>query len=134
MLTYQELAERLGIETASAKARVMRGGWQRVRGNDGRVRARVPVSIFDAPKPLAAPENRSEPVMERQEIARQEQRHSAELERLQKLHSETLERLRRDHAAEMERMTAAHQSDAARLERIIQQLSQPWWTRLFRQN
>lgn len=129
VLTYAELATRLGIELQSAKMRSMRNRWQRTRGNDGLTRVSVPISVFEA-KPPAAPENRSGAILEGQEIARQEQRHIAELERLQKLHTETLERLRQDHAAELERMTAAHQSDAARLEKIIERLSRPWWARL----
>jgi hypothetical protein len=46
LLTYQELAARLGIDLRSAKRRVLRSGWARLPGNDGRVRVSVPVSIL----------------------------------------------------------------------------------------
>lgn len=46
LLTYQELAARLGIDIRSARRRVLRSGWARMPGNDGRARVAVPVSIL----------------------------------------------------------------------------------------
>lgn len=45
-LTYDELAERLGIERESARQQVKRKHWARRPGNDGKVRIGVPVEVF----------------------------------------------------------------------------------------
>ncbi len=36
MLTYEELATRLGIDVQSARRRVLRHRWAKTKGNDGR--------------------------------------------------------------------------------------------------
>jgi hypothetical protein len=46
MLTYKELAERLGVKLESARKTVRRKGWRRVDGNDGTVRIAVPVEVL----------------------------------------------------------------------------------------
>jgi hypothetical protein len=45
-LTYDELAERLGIERESARQHVKRKHWARQRGNDGKVRIGVPEEVL----------------------------------------------------------------------------------------
>jgi hypothetical protein len=47
-LTYDELAERLGIERESARQHVKRKHWARQRGNDGKVRIGVPEDVLSA--------------------------------------------------------------------------------------
>lgn len=47
-LTYDELAERLGIERESARQHVKRKHWARQRGNDGKVRIGVPEEVLNA--------------------------------------------------------------------------------------
>lgn len=47
-LTYDELAERLGIERESARQHVKRKHWARQRGNDGKVRIGVPEEVVSA--------------------------------------------------------------------------------------
>src|ERR671911_5601 len=47
-LTYDELAERLGIERESARQHVKRKHWSRQRGNDGKVRIGVPEEVLSA--------------------------------------------------------------------------------------
>ncbi len=55
-LTYQELANRLGIDVQSARRRVLRAGWAKVPGNDGRARVSVPASVLPAvPATTTAP-------------------------------------------------------------------------------
>lgn len=54
-LTYDELAERLGIERESARQHVKRKRWGRRPGNDGKVRIGVPDEAL---------ENRTEPATE----------------------------------------------------------------------
>lgn len=44
-LTYDELANRLGIDVQSARRRAQRGRWLRTKGNDGRTRVHVPVTV-----------------------------------------------------------------------------------------
>lgn len=41
-LTYAEAAERLGVTVEAARQRAIRGRWQRMQGNDGRARVRLP--------------------------------------------------------------------------------------------
>ncbi len=45
-LTYQELADRLGIDVQSARRRVLRSGWAKAPGNDGKARVFVPVTVL----------------------------------------------------------------------------------------
>jgi hypothetical protein len=45
-LTYDELAERLGIERESARQHVKRKHWARQKGNDGKVRIGIPEEVL----------------------------------------------------------------------------------------
>lgn len=47
VLTYSEIAARLGIKLPSARRLVLRRKWPKVVGNDGTVRVRVPKDFFD---------------------------------------------------------------------------------------
>src|ERR1700712_5219447 len=47
-LTYDELAERLGIERESARQHVKRKRWARRPGNDGKVRIGVPEEVLSS--------------------------------------------------------------------------------------
>jgi pilus assembly protein FimV len=47
-LTYQELADRLGIDVQSARRRALRSRWPKVPGNDGRARVNVPATVLPA--------------------------------------------------------------------------------------
>lgn len=53
-LTYEQVAQRLGIEVASAKARARRGNWRRVPGNDGKTVVFVPRDALETEKPKTA--------------------------------------------------------------------------------
>ncbi len=139
-LTYAELAERLGIEVASAKMRARRGKWRREPGNDGRTRVLVPREVLDdAPPPLAAvdavllrevaltaQEAGPPPAPPASDVAREVERlradHAAEVARLAEAHELALDALREAHAAEVARMEAAQRRDreahAAEVERI----------------
>jgi hypothetical protein len=46
-LTYPEAAELLGIELKSVQRRVVRAGWDRRKGNDGRQRIAVPLVALE---------------------------------------------------------------------------------------
>lgn len=46
LLSYKEIADRLGIKLASARQTVSRRKWQRVKANDGSVRIKVPLSYL----------------------------------------------------------------------------------------
>lgn len=48
LLTYDELAERLGIERESARQLVLRKRWDRRKGNDGKARIEVPLDALPA--------------------------------------------------------------------------------------
>lgn len=43
LLTYKEIADRLGIKLASVRQTVSRRGWKRIKGNDGVIRIEVPI-------------------------------------------------------------------------------------------
>ncbi len=51
-MTYETLAERLGIEKESARQRARRGMWARRKDNAGRLTVAVPVELLEAPEPL----------------------------------------------------------------------------------
>jgi hypothetical protein len=56
-LTYQELAERLGIDVQSARCRALRSGWPKSPGNDGKARVNVPATVLPAiPATKATPQ------------------------------------------------------------------------------
>ena len=54
-LTYQELADRLGIDVQSARRRALRSHWLKVRGNDGRARVNVPATVLPTAPAIVAP-------------------------------------------------------------------------------
>lgn len=184
VLTYAELAERLGIEVASAKMRTMRSRWHRVRGNDGLTRVHVPVSALETTRPLQKADAATPPppgplVAELlRQITDMQTRHDAELERLKLDHAAALDQLRQEHGtavvqlrqdhadelertrqvqrdladahqaeiarlteaqrstatghqAEIDRLRDIHQTEADRLEKLINELRRPWWSRIF---
>jgi hypothetical protein len=60
-LTYASLAERLGVEVASAQRRALRARWTRQPGNDGRTLVLVPLSALtstEKPSKAKAPDIR----------------------------------------------------------------------------
>jgi hypothetical protein len=46
IMTYKELATALGIDEESAQRRAQRRKWRRMRGNDGKARVAVPLSVI----------------------------------------------------------------------------------------
>src|SRR3954451_17495547 len=57
-LTYDALAERLGIERESARQRARRGMWARRKDNAGRLTVAVPAELVETtpePLPIARP-------------------------------------------------------------------------------
>lgn len=46
LLTYRELADRLGVKVESARKTVQRKGWKRIQGNDQIARVIVPVEYL----------------------------------------------------------------------------------------
>jgi ribosomal protein L32E len=49
-LSYDELADLLGIERESARHLVFRRRWRRTKGNDGKTRVEVPLEMIPTPK------------------------------------------------------------------------------------
>jgi len=49
LLTYKELADRLGVKLASARQTVSRRRWKRIKGNDGSTRIEVPTDYLQRP-------------------------------------------------------------------------------------
>lgn len=50
LLTYRELADRLGVKLDSARRTARRKGWRREPGNDGTARVHVPIDALPSPK------------------------------------------------------------------------------------
>jgi len=46
IMTYKELATVLGVDEESAQRRTQRRKWRRMRGNDGKARVAVPLSVI----------------------------------------------------------------------------------------
>ena len=159
VLTYRELAERLGIKPASAKARALRNRWHTTAGNDGLARVAVPVSALERPETAAEPKTEppspAAPMLTEllRQIVDTQAKHSAEMERVQRDHTADLDRLRSEHGAataqlrqdhdaalvrqaethraEIARLQHAHEAETARLMLVVEKLRQPWWRRWF---
>ena len=129
-LTYADLAERLGIEVASAKARAVRSRWHRARGNDGRTLVHVPVEALAAAPAAKGP---------KPDAAHIHAAHEAEMHRVQANHEAELHRFHAAHEAELRRQSEAmkatieaHRAEAERLAKLVDRLTEPWSARLLR--
>lgn len=154
-LTYQQVAERLGLPTAAAaRAKARRAGWpKRGWGNAGEVAVGVPPSLLTADTGTAAPARPASPPPAaaaldalRHELAAVRgdlSRETGDRRSLQRQADELRDRLAEvevkaaDFAAtvrvERERRLAAEAArDAAqdRLEQALEAARRPWWRRL----
>ena len=114
-LTYDELAERLGIERESARQHVKRKHWARQKGNDGKVRIGVPEEVLSA-KSEPSTEGGTEPVQAPVQPPVQDPGVMAVLTRhIERLETQLEEAIKR--AGERDELMT--QRDAARAERDI---------------
>ncbi len=108
LLTYPELAARLGVSPDGARTRAKRQGWPVMHGNDGRARVRVLAS--DLPEhPRSPPEQTGDETDLVAELRRSHAEHAAELRSLLDRASGEAERWRSEHGqarAEAERHRA----------------------------
>ena len=108
LLTYPELAARLGVSPDGARTRAKRQGWPVILGNDGRARVRVLAS--DLPEhPRSSPEQTGDETDLLVELRRSHAEHAAELRALLDRASGEAERWRSEHGqarAEAERHRA----------------------------
>lgn len=111
-LTYEQLAQRLNIKTASAKRLVQRKKWPRVIGNDGITRVKVEGLVVapdvggdiadDVSPPLVAEIERLKEELEAERtrsalaMALLRSDRDSEIERLQTAHRRELENMRAD--------------------------------------
>ena len=118
LLTYPELAARLGVGPDGARTRAKRQGWPVVHGNDGRARVRVLAS--DLPEhPRAQPEqDRTEPEL-LAELRRAHAERLAELAGALERSSEEAERWRSAHG----QARAEAERDRASVELLREQLT-----------
>lgn len=126
-LTYDELADRLGITPASARNLVRRRKWKRTQGNDGRARIAVPIDAL----PEAPQEAPSTPPQEAPSAGALEphQDLSWEIAALRELVE--AERRRGDaEAARVEEVRARLVDLAADRDRWHALATRPWWRRL----
>lgn len=152
LMTYEEIAERLGIELDSARKLVRRRRWIRNMGNDGRTRIQVPMDYDwdrgrdntadksqEAPQPPA--ENQvhlmigrleGEIVGLRQVIDAERRRAEDAIERLAKVEAERDERIARLERERDERLAKA-EAERVRLQeerdRWMAKALAPWWRR-----
>ena len=153
-LTYQQVAERLGLPTAAAaRAKARRAGWpKRAWGNAGEVAVGVPPSLLTDPAPAPparpAPPKRDTAALDalRHELAAVRgdlSRETGDRRILQQQSDELRDRLAvaevraagyaAEARAEQERRQAAEAArDAAqyRLEKALEDARRPWWRRL----
>src|SRR4051812_7596372 len=114
-LTYDELAERLGIERESARQQVKRKHWPRRKGNDGKVRVGLPEEVLSArsePDTVAGAELVQDPVQHPVQDPAVTQVLNRHIERLEEMLQDALEKV-------SERDELQTQRDAARTERDI---------------
>ena len=102
-LTYEQVAERLGVTPEAIRQKAIRGRWHRSRGNDGKARVRLPEGRTDAVRTPSERAN-TKPVRTLSE--------RASAERLFKALEDHVETLKRDLAAR-EADLAAARSDIA---------------------
>jgi transcriptional regulator with XRE-family HTH domain len=142
-LTYADLAERLGIEVASAKTRATRSRWHRTRSNDGRALVHVPIEALAAAKDQprhTAPQAEAPPHLAHEaELRRLQENHQAELRRLEENYQAELRRLQEIHEAWLRRQDEAtkatheaHRMEVERLAKQVDKLTEPWPARLLR--
>jgi hypothetical protein len=98
LLTYAELAARLGVSTDGARTRARRQGWLVMNGNDGRARVRVLASNLPE-QPRSRPEQTVVTTDILTELRRSHAEHIAELRAQLDRASGEAERWRSDHAA-----------------------------------
>ena len=139
-LSYDELAERLGIARESARVLARRRNWARQRSNDGRTLVRVDAEALTAPvsggrPPLYRPDTRpGEADMSggRPPIYQGDSRnrHEAEIDRIEARHTAEIERMTRQmaereaqHREQLDRLTAQHSQEISRLERAYKAAS-----------
>lgn len=109
-LTYDELADRLGIERESARQQVKRKHWPRRKGNDGKVRIGVPEEVLSTrsePATVAGTNSVPEPApppIQEPDVSQVLNRH---IERLEEMLQDALARAE-------DRDELASQRDAAR--------------------
>ncbi len=135
-LTYDELAERLGISAGSVRNLVRRKRWSRTTGNDGKARIAVPSDALPEAPPMAPPEAPSAGPQEAPQVGPQPSGFEADLAALRALVD--AERARADAEA------ARADAEAARVDEVRQRLAdlatdrdrwhalaiKPWWKRL----
>jgi hypothetical protein len=116
-LTYDEIAERLGMGRESARTLVKRKRWARQQGNDGRARIGVPVEEIASRQEQSGERSPERP--EEQSPERSEERTGEVLAVLTR-HIERLEaQLDEAHKRAADRDEIAIQRDAARAERDV---------------
>lgn len=89
-LTYDEIAERLGIERESARQQVKRKRWARRPGNDGKVRIGVPEEVLSGGSD-GDTEGATDPVHEAQPAPVQPPAHEPGISEVLTRHIERLE-------------------------------------------
>jgi hypothetical protein len=109
-LTYDAVAERLGIERESARQRARRGMWARRKDNAGRLTVAVPVEVMETtPEPLSVA--RPDPLLKEGEAGRVAL-HDAGTTRYLNRYIETMEQALQE---TKERLVAVeHERDAAK--------------------
>jgi hypothetical protein len=135
LLTYAELAERLGCAPDTARLRAKRRGWRVEHGNDGKARVRVPSGMLpdvpperprrDADDLPTVGELLAELGEARDDAAaarREAEVANVRLEERERAHDAETRLLRDELARERERI--------GRLEAELLELRRPWWRRL----
>jgi len=118
-LTFDELAERLGISGKSARNLVRRKGWSRTIGNDGKTRVTVPLEALPEAPPVVPSAAPSEPPPASPQEAPEAALMMARLE-------SQIDGLKGIVAAEKARADAAER-DRDRWHALA---TRPWWRRL----
>ncbi|MFY0736548.1 hypothetical protein [Aurantimonas sp. NFXS3] len=116
LLSYDELAERLGITRESARQLTLRKRWARRKGNDGRARVEVPLDAL----PVVTSDSPSQDTPDDTDVTRALTRHIERLEQALDTAEERANRfeLERDMARD-ETRAAERDRDAAREAEIV---------------
>jgi len=145
LLTYAELAARLGISADGARTRAKRAGWPVVIGNDGRAKVRVAVAELPEQTPVKA-EHEPDMTDMISELRRSQAERLTELRGRAERAEQEAERWRAEAEqarsetgqarGEAERERAVNgllreqlDREIARADRLEAELRRPWWRR-----
>ena len=131
-LTYREAADRLNVSAQAVRQKAIRGRWQKIAGNDGKARVRLPDNVSAIVSEQTG-KHAVRTVSRQASDANAIKALEAHVETLKQQLAASEARAAADLAAERQRADkaiAAFASLAERLDALAVERARPWWRRL----